>query len=775
MTKNLIAFIVFVTFMPLFLRAQTLYNSDGSMFVPKSYYPNFSWDKTPQYNMFGDGNLLSDSERAFINSNTDFICIEKSHGGSELGFAELGAKYEATKFHELDSSNKVLFYFNSSWAWPFTSYCQYFTAEHIDDYPILKSYLVIDQATGELFDRNGTYGWNVLNPALRTWWVETVATGVEDAGCDGVFIDQSSGLYWYHEGGEAVVDPAMGEMMANLRSRLPNKFIIGNGHHKKDHLWPSCDATMFEHYKLDLLSKEELLVTWADMAKIAKDNKASIFRVGVNLEAGSEVDDMSRAEKTAYMKQLSKDRLEYYHAVFLIGAQPYSYLQYGWGFQLYDGGALVDYPEFSKPLGAPLGAYKRNGWEFTRVFENASVWVNTDTKTASIKWIENPVDENKAIANLALAGTATQSSTLHGGVASRAIDGTTNGAFGAGSVTHTSPEYKPWWQVDLGANYRIDEITVYNRTDASAIARLSDFTVYVLDEDSAVVDSTIYTTYPDPSVTTDAGGVEGRFVKVQLNGNGALNLAEVTVAESKILVEKKKISINLFDDATNDSITLASLFMNDLTYTSNFVGEFKIELPAGEYPFSLRKKGYHTLNQTLSVTKDTVIALQMAKERFNLHFQVKDAATNDNIPSVLISINDSIYETDALGSHSLVLDYGDYDFILSKDNYFVDSGSVSLSMDTTLTLHMSVETGVYSHFKNEIKIYPNPINDVLSIDLNKGSMAKFEVLSISGKTLLSGNVTEGKKTIELGGLLPGIYLVKILVKEEVATAKIIKN
>ena len=334
--------LISLAFSPFLLSSQTFYNSDGSVFVPKSYYPNFSWDNTPQYNMFGDNSVLTDANRDFINSNTDFICIEKAHGKGDLGFAELGAEYEATRFHALDPENKVLFYFNSSWAWPFTSYCQYFTADQIDNYPTLKSYLVVDQETGGLFDRNGTYGWNVLNPELRSWWVETVTTGVNDAGCDGVFIDQSSGLYWYHEGGEAVVEPAMEELMANLRASLPNKFIIGNGHHDKAHLWPSSDATMFEHYKLDLLSKENLLVTWAQMSKIAKDNKASIFRVGVEVEEGSATDGMTRTERRAYLEQLSKERIEYYLSVFLIGAQPYSYFQYGWGWQLYDGGALID-------------------------------------------------------------------------------------------------------------------------------------------------------------------------------------------------------------------------------------------------------------------------------------------------------------------------------------------------------------------------------------------------------------------------------------------------
>jgi len=840
------------------LSAQTLYNSDGSTFVPKSYYPNFSWDKTPQYNMFGDGNLLTDSERSFVDSHTDFICIEKSHGGSDLGFAELGAKYEATKFHELNPDNKVLFYFNSSWAWPFLSYTQYFKAETIDDYPTLKSYLVVDQETGELFHRNGIYGWNLLNPDLRTWWVNTVVTGVEDAGCDGVFIDQSSGLYWEHEGGAAAIEPVFEEMMANLRTRLSNKFIIGNGHHAKAHLWPSCDATMFEHYQLELLSKENLLETWAYMASIAKDNKASIFRVGVNLEAGMEVDDMSRAEKTAYMEQLSRDRVEYYLSVFLIGAQPYSYFQYGWGFQLHDGGALVDYPEFSKPLGAPLSAYERNGWEFTRVFENASVWVNTDTQTAKITWIEVPevAPEKGAIENLALLGTATQSSTLHEGEASRAIDGDTNGVFGAGSVTHTSPELNPWWQVDLGDNYPIGEITVFNRAGESTIARLSNFTVYVLNEDSVVVDSTIYTTYPDPSVTMDAEGVVGRFVKVKLNGNGVLNLAEVTVSEvlGELIPEANyKVSMKVIDERNNDSITLASLEINNLIYTSNFVGQINLQLSAGDYPFTLSKEGYYTLSQSLNIisdttiilslkekpqytlsykitddssnevlsdvfvdidnqylrtndsgevssllyegsyaftlsktgyfsvmdtlylTKDSLVTLKMDKESYTTTFLVKNTSADESIQGALVLIDDSLYTTDSQGRLVLILDYGAHEYTVSKDGYDGDSGSLLLSSDSLVTVLLALQTGVNSTAANGIAIYPNPINDVLMIDVAKTASANYKIYSVAGESVLTGILTERNNSIAVGDLLPGVYFVQLRQDDFVNCTKIVKR
>jgi hypothetical protein len=67
-----------------------------------------------------------------------------------------------------------------------------------------------------------------------------------------------------------------------------------------------------------------------------------------------------------------------------------------------------------------------------------------------------------AATDLALSGIATQSSTTDWGngpaVASRAIDGDTDGNFWDGSVTHSADE-QAWWQVDLGQTYDIYNIT----------------------------------------------------------------------------------------------------------------------------------------------------------------------------------------------------------------------------------------------------------------------------------------------------------------------------
>jgi len=368
--------------------------SDGSTFETKTFYPKFNWETTPMYYMFGDPKrVLHPEEVATIAEKTDFICIEKSHGIRKLGAAELGAKHEVATFKKVKPDIKVLFYFNSAYAWPFTSYNQNFTHNSINNHPELKDFLIENPETKELEERKSVFYFDVLNPDFREWWVKTVAEGVEFTGADGAFIDQMHGFAWLRQDKAQDVQKAMGEMMNALKEKLGStKILLGNNANAKlaRHVFPSIDANMFEHYGDKMLNKEKLLNDWEDMLKISKAGKMSIFRIGV------EYDSVAHANPTYYKgrqrneryEKLSKEKLEYYHACYLIGAQPYSYFQYGWGWQLAHG-SLIDYPELLKPLGTPKGAYNRTSstdWEFTRELEHASVWVDTEKKQAKITW-----------------------------------------------------------------------------------------------------------------------------------------------------------------------------------------------------------------------------------------------------------------------------------------------------------------------------------------------------------------------------------------------------
>ncbi|MDB4766400.1 putative glycoside hydrolase family 15 protein [bacterium] len=359
-------------------------NSDGSHFVQKDFYPKFTWDTVPTYYMFGNQNkLLTPKQVSFIAERTDFLCIEKSHGMKTLGTAELGAKHEAAAFKKIKPEMKVLFYFNAAYAWPYTSYNQDFTKKRIDAKPELKKFLITNPKTGKLADRYGAFCFDVLNPDFRQWWVDTVTKGVRESGCDGAFIDQMHGSVKLRKDKAAEIEKAMGEMMAALKKSLGRDKILlannaygGNGRQ----VYPVSDAIMFENYATVKSSKESLLAEWGEMQKNAKDGKVSVFRLGV--------EGTGRRNLKPNMPKLAKEKAEFALACYLIGAEPYSYFMYSWGWKV-STGPLVDYPEFKKPLGPPKGAYQRStpdGWEFTREFEHASVWVNTETREAKITW-----------------------------------------------------------------------------------------------------------------------------------------------------------------------------------------------------------------------------------------------------------------------------------------------------------------------------------------------------------------------------------------------------
>ncbi|MCM2373954.1 putative glycoside hydrolase [Aporhodopirellula aestuarii] len=326
---------------------------------------------------------MTREEVEFIAQQTDFLCIEKSHGVKELGAAELGAKHEAAALKKINPDMKVLFYFNAAYAWPFTSYNKNFTKDRIDELPELKQFLIPHSKTGKLADQFGAFCFDVLNPDFRDWWVQTVTKGVRESGCDGAFIDQMHGNVKLRKNKSVEIQRAMGEMMTDLKESLgPDKILLANNAYSEDakYVYPASDAIMFENYASTKSSKESLLSEWIQMRRNAKKGKISVFRLGV--------EGTGRRNIKPNMPELAKENVEFALACYLIGAQPYSYFLYSWGWKLASG-ALVDYPEFHKPLGPPKGAAKRTtpgGWEFTREFEHASVWVNTETRQSKITW-----------------------------------------------------------------------------------------------------------------------------------------------------------------------------------------------------------------------------------------------------------------------------------------------------------------------------------------------------------------------------------------------------
>ncbi len=118
------------------------------------------------------------------------------------------------------------------------------------------------------------------------------------------------------------------------------------------------------------------------------------------------------------------------------------------------------------PSGSSANGLSGNRCEWERCYRRARACAHTHTVSVS-RWLASLMVAVK----IALAGKpTTQSSTSHGGVSSRAVDGNTNGNYGAGSCTHTESQGNAWWTVDLQATYAVDKVTRFCSTACAPAA-----------------------------------------------------------------------------------------------------------------------------------------------------------------------------------------------------------------------------------------------------------------------------------------------------------------
>lgn len=168
---------------------------------------------------------------------------------------------------------------------------------------------------------------------------------------------------------------------------------------------------------------------------------------------------------------------------------------------------------------------------FVRLKEVADLW----KKPADIPLGDNWGYQYNTKENLAFMRPCVQSST-HTFVRDKrsfpraeiAVDGVTEGNCMMEQTSWTMEEEKPWWRVDLGDEFNVNEIKIFNRTDADS-NHLKNFTVTLLNAAGKEVWKSVQKSSPTIFISIPVEAKKGRFVKIQLNGKGSLSLAEVIV------------------------------------------------------------------------------------------------------------------------------------------------------------------------------------------------------------------------------------------------------
>ena len=200
--------------------------------------------------------------------------------------------------------------------------------------------------------------------------------------------------------------------------------------------------------------------------------------------------------------------------------------------------------------------------------------------------------------NLALNKETRQSSIYGNGSAGIAVDGDIDGGRGPwqnASITHTQNTAEPWWEVDLGDYYEIDEIKYMGRTDCCQ-ERLRN--AYIMVSPTPFTSNSLQTSLAKSDVKYIFSGAEptpwntiamekfvGRYVRIQLRDSNPLSLTEVQVfgcpnpVRNQNTTPSQKFAdpFSNISDPVEESMTLAPNPSNGHTrillsnaYTGNF-------------------------------------------------------------------------------------------------------------------------------------------------------------------------------------------------------------
>ena len=207
--------------------------------------------------------------------------------------------------------------------------------------------------------------------------------------------------------------------------------------------------------------------------------------------------------------------------------------------------------------------------------------------------------------NVALGKSAVQSSTLNDNPASYAVDGNTDGAIANNSVSSTQMNAQAWLEVDLGSNYNLTDVRIWNRTDAGTESRLSNFYVLVSDAPFTSTDLTtalnqagvgsylISGTGGRPSIVN--ANRSGRYVRVQLVGTDFLSLAEVEVyATGQMQTQTQTVTPTLTITPTSTPFHVGIGKYNDTDANIQYTGSWIAWNGSG---YSLYNDDEHHTNQ----------------------------------------------------------------------------------------------------------------------------------------------------------------------------------
>ena len=363
-------------------------------------FPDFSWDTIPLYMHVRKATAFTAEELDYL-ASFPLVTLEKTTGLQSSGSTDEGTIVAAQGIKERNPRTKVLFYRNV-----FVHYGGYSFDDRLSQIP---HPFLIDKRGHTRLVRNVSEAYDLANPQVVDWWVDTVISVCRHDAIDGLFLDGNvKALTPYlarqlPSGKKEAVTAGYRDMIRRVRADIPESdLLIANI--IRASFFPdaglayleSFDGSYIEGFDVVVgkMTESELVARGIEaFQQAARDGKI----VAMTLGLGESVADATKIDDTRTRVDglpAMEERVNYLIGLFLVCAEQYSYLYVhdGYSAELHRGECqskvwLKRFPQYDKPLGPPLGPATRNGFVYSRRFKHVNVLVDLEKKQARLDWL----------------------------------------------------------------------------------------------------------------------------------------------------------------------------------------------------------------------------------------------------------------------------------------------------------------------------------------------------------------------------------------------------
>lgn len=272
-------------------------------------------------------------------------------------------------------------------------------------------------------------------------------------------------------------------------------------------------------------------------------------------------------------------------------------------------------------------------------------------------------------------------------------------------------------------------------------------------------------------------------------------------AEEKAAMEKCRMTLLLLEDSTRATIrnTFDAPFPKRNRRLAHILGD-TIEIEGRCYPLTLQILSTRKSNLIINLTDDdTIFKGTVCKYRDLYYLNEKINDTTYRIFALKIT-DDSIFglqdylqyaEIDNAierGAYSKLVKYRNKDVIrLHPDKrelrklytsflYQTPAFRIIKNNPVTATTEEEVITPIEADdFELISNVYPNPVTDILTIELHEGTTAvPYYLLDLHGKIMLQGQLLGSSNKVDMSHLSAGIFVLTIGAAPQAETVKVVK-